>query len=296
MNGNNYLVPVDAELSSQDALEFEMVRLDLVQRLMENATKTNILFLDACRNNPLSRNLMRALGTRSAAIGRGLAPAESGVGTLISFSTQPGNVALDGAGRNSPYTGPLVRNIANSGQDVLSILTNVRNEVLAATGEKQVPWENHALRARFYFNAKPAAISPVPEQTSELERAWDSIKDSKDIRDFEAFRRQYGRANPFYDGQAERRIDALKKQAAAARLEAEGETKRRREESVAAEKKAAQEAKQKAELAEAKRLAGPSEAERTWAAVKDTSDQSALQAYIKQFGGYRLRSTGAYSY
>src|SRR6185369_17993225 len=77
VNGNNYLVPVDAELSTADALEFEMIRLDLVQRIMEGNAKTNILFLDACRNNPLVRNLARALGTRSASIGRGLAAAES---------------------------------------------------------------------------------------------------------------------------------------------------------------------------------------------------------------------------
>ena len=116
--GVNYLVPVDAALDSAASLDFEAVRLDLVQRTMEREAKTNILFLDACRNNPLSRNLARALGTRSADIGHGLAPAESGVGTLISFSTQPGNVALDGSGRNSPYSGPLAKAIGTPGEDI----------------------------------------------------------------------------------------------------------------------------------------------------------------------------------
>jgi Caspase domain len=157
--GANYLVPIDAELTTASALDFEMVRLDLVQRTMERETKTNILFLDACRNNPLSRNLARAMGTRGGDVGQGLAPAESGIGTLISFSTQPGNVAQDGVGqRNSPFTGPLVKRIATPGEDVLTILTDVRNDVLEATKEKQVPWENHALRAKFYFNTeKPAS-------------------------------------------------------------------------------------------------------------------------------------------
>jgi uncharacterized caspase-like protein len=59
-------VPIDAKLGSARALDFEMVRLDLVQRSMERETSTNILFLDACRDNPLARNLARALGTRSA--------------------------------------------------------------------------------------------------------------------------------------------------------------------------------------------------------------------------------------
>jgi uncharacterized caspase-like protein len=113
VDGQNYIVPVDAELTTAAALDFEMVRLDLVHRTMEREAPTNILFLDACRNNPLARNLARALGTRSMEIGRGLTPVESGSGTLISFSTQPGNVASDGSGRNSPFAGPLVKYITS---------------------------------------------------------------------------------------------------------------------------------------------------------------------------------------
>ena len=73
VGGQNYLVPVDAELVTASSLDFEMVRLDLVHRAMEREASTNILFIDACRNNPLARNLARTMGTRSTAIGRGLA-------------------------------------------------------------------------------------------------------------------------------------------------------------------------------------------------------------------------------
>src|SRR5262245_26890040 len=69
VGGQNYLVPVDAKLTTASSLDFEMTRLDLVQRAMERATSTNVLFLDACRDNPLSRNLARALGTRSTEVG-----------------------------------------------------------------------------------------------------------------------------------------------------------------------------------------------------------------------------------
>jgi Caspase domain len=95
VSGQNYLVPVDAEPFTASSIDWEMVRLDLVQRTMEREASANIIFLHACRDNPLDRNQARAMGTRSAEIGHGLAASEAGIGILNSFSTQPGNVALD---------------------------------------------------------------------------------------------------------------------------------------------------------------------------------------------------------
>ena len=88
VQGQNYLVPVDAQLDTATSLDFEMVRLDLVQRTMERETALNLIFLDACRDNPMARNLARSLGTRSTAVGQGLAAVESGQGTLISNDFQ----------------------------------------------------------------------------------------------------------------------------------------------------------------------------------------------------------------
>ena len=88
------------------------------------------------------------MGTRSAAIGHGLTAQEAGAGTLISFSTQPGNVALDGTGnRNSPYAAALVKHIATQGKDLPAVLVQVRREVMATTGKRQIPWEHSALTA-----------------------------------------------------------------------------------------------------------------------------------------------------
>ncbi len=186
--GVNYLVPVDASLETAAALDFQAVRLDLVQRTMEREAKTNILFLDACRNNPLTRNLARALGTRSASIGRGLASMESGAGTLISFSTQPGNVALDGKGRNSPYSGPLVKALGTPGEDVLSMLTGVRNAVMTATGNRQVPWDNNALRAKFYFNSAPGGSAPPWSADAQ---AWSLVQNSQSEAVLKEFTRRF---------------------------------------------------------------------------------------------------------
>jgi uncharacterized caspase-like protein len=181
VSGQNYLVPVDAKLSTASALDFEMIRLDLIQRTMERESATNIIMLDACRDNPLARNLARSLGTRSSSIGRGLAAVESGEGTLISFSTQPGNVALDGTGRNSPYAGALLKRMIVAGEDLPSILINVRNDVIAETNRRQVPWEHSALTAKVYFSPPQAeqAKGREVEHDQQVELTfWSSVKDS----------------------------------------------------------------------------------------------------------------------
>src|SRR5262245_10227094 len=218
--GQNYLFPVDAKGEAADALEWEMVSLELVQKTMEYAdtATTKIIFLDACRDNPLARNLARAIGTRSAGIGRGLAQVDASVGTLISFSTQPGNVASDGAGRNSPFTGALVKRIATSNDDLSALLIDVRNDVRKETQNAQVPWEHSSLTGRFYFSpsARPApsagsAPQPSPQpQPSDAAQAWAAAERSTDPTVLEAFIKHYGET--FYGTLARSRLAELKRQ------------------------------------------------------------------------------------
>jgi uncharacterized caspase-like protein len=154
VTGHNHLVPIDAQLHSERDLDFETVSLDFVLKQMEleREGKTNIVFLDACRDNPLTHNLARSMGTRSTSIGRGLAQVETGVGTFIAYSTQPGNVALDGVGHNSPFTAALTKNLKQPGRNITAVMIEVRKEVLAATDGKQVPWDHSALTGDFYFH------------------------------------------------------------------------------------------------------------------------------------------------
>jgi Caspase domain len=205
-----------------------MLRVDVVHRAMERSTNTNILFLDACRDNPLARNLARAMGTRSSYVGRGLATIESGVGTLISFSTQPGNVALDGTGRNSPFAGSLVKHIASSADSLSDMLIAVRNDVRKETQNKQVPWEHSALTGRFYFNpAGPTIALPKlePARLSEAAGAWGAAKDSTNMAVLEAYIARF--KDTFYAELARARIDELKKlQVSVATVEPEQKTKR----------------------------------------------------------------------
>ncbi len=162
VGGRNYLVPVDAAMQGERDLDFEAVAVDFVLRQMEieRENKTNLVFLDACRDNPLSRNLARSMGTRSTSIGQGLAQVRTGVGTFISYSTQPGNVALDGSGANSPFTEALVKGIKVAGRNLTSVMIDVRKDVLAVTSGKQVPWDHSSLTGDFYFQlaAAPGAV------------------------------------------------------------------------------------------------------------------------------------------
>lgn len=171
--GRNYLVPIDARLQTERDLDFETVSLEFILRQMEldREGKTNIVFLDACRDNPLARNLARSMGTRSASIGSGLAQVQTGVGTFIAYSTQPGNVALDGHGRNSPFTAALLDGLKEPGRNLTAVMIEVRRQVLASTSGKQVPWDHSALTGDFYFHlaAAPGGLPRLAPGTSSSE-------------------------------------------------------------------------------------------------------------------------------
>jgi hypothetical protein len=216
VSGQNYLVPIDAQLTSASGLDVEMVRLETVQRAMEGRAKTSILFFDACRDNPLSRSLARAMGTRSLEIGNGLAAIGGGVGTLVSFATQPEKVAYDGKGRNSPYSGALVRQLRTSNDDLSDILIAVRNDVMKETDGKQVPWEHSALTGRFYFNRgaqAPSAESIAQLRPSEAAEAWSAVKDASNVAVLRVFVARYG--DTFFAELARARIEELERLAAA---------------------------------------------------------------------------------
>jgi uncharacterized caspase-like protein len=159
--GQNHLAPIDAKLESERDLPFETVRLDILLQLIQYGRegKAGLVFLDACRDNPLTRNLARSMGTRSATLAPGLAPAHSLAGTFIAFSTEPGNVARDGRGRNSPFAAALLRHMRTPGRPLAAVMIEVRRDVMAATAGRQVPWDHSALTGEFYFRAWPGAAT-----------------------------------------------------------------------------------------------------------------------------------------
>jgi tetratricopeptide (TPR) repeat protein len=145
VGGRNYLIPVDAKLERSGDLTLDTIELGQILAQMEAEKRVNLVFLDACRDNPLARSFARSLGTRSASVGSGLAPVQSAIGTMIAYATQPDNVALDGEGRNSPFTTALLKYIATPRLEIGSIMKRVRADVIATTREKQVPWDHSSL-------------------------------------------------------------------------------------------------------------------------------------------------------
>lgn len=160
MNGENYLLPVDAKIQSPADVRFNTINLTDIQQEMEGSGngRANIIILDACRNNPFAEKL--AQGGRAAPT-RGLGRIEAtGQGSLIVYSTQPNNVALDGAGRNSPFTSALLKHVSTPGLEVRQMISRVRGDVLAATGQKQTPWDSSSLVGDVYLAGSLAAAAP----------------------------------------------------------------------------------------------------------------------------------------
>jgi hypothetical protein len=145
--GYNYLIPVDAQLKTEEQVEYDCVRADRVLALMETSgTKVNIIILDACRNNPFERSWTRS------ATGKGLASMNAPKGTLIAYATAPGSTASDGSGKNGLYTSALLETIQIPDITIIQMFQNVRNIVVQKSQEQQMPWESTSLTADFYFN------------------------------------------------------------------------------------------------------------------------------------------------
>jgi Caspase domain len=197
VSGRNYLVPVNAKLDRESALQFEAIDAEAVLRSMAGPGKIAIAFLDACRDNPLSRSLKRSLGkSRSTAVQQGLAvPSIVGGGMLIGFSTAPGEVAADGDGRNSPFTTALLKNLNTPGLEIQQLMTRVKADVFSMTKETQEPWHNSSLRSEVYLDGPPVVPEavvekkslPEPPVASAVEMEWNAVKDTKSKAVLNAF-------------------------------------------------------------------------------------------------------------
>lgn len=154
----NFILPVDAKLSSQYDLEFESLKVSHLLDYMKAASSLQIVMLDACRDNPFEIASL-FWGEQEYALGktRGLRRIPNKLGTFISYATRPGQVAYDGDGPMSPFTSSVVGNALDPKLEIKDLMTRVRDEVVRKTGGQQIPYEDSTLVTSFYF------VPPKPE-------------------------------------------------------------------------------------------------------------------------------------
>ncbi|WP_245455815.1 caspase family protein [Mesorhizobium sp. M7A.F.Ca.US.008.03.1.1] len=178
VDGKNYLIPVDAELSSPAYLKTRTIQIDDFMAALPPDPAIGVIILDACRDNPLARTLAASLPkSRSTSLGTGLAPVEAksdGIGTgglLIAYATDPGAIAFDGNGVDSPYSTALARHLTEPGVEIQSALTRVRGEVTETTQGRQRPWHNASLGREVFIGKPVAAAEPAVKPVADASNA-----------------------------------------------------------------------------------------------------------------------------
>jgi uncharacterized caspase-like protein len=184
----NYMLPVDAAIAS--AADVPRQALD-VQQVLEAfrgaATRTNIVVLDACRDNPFG----------AAASARGLAPLDAPPGTFLAYATAPGNVADDGdpADGNGLYTRYLLQALERPESPIEDLFKRVRGQVRRASGGRQIPWESTSLEEDFAFatgaRIEAQSLGQRDAVFQAQRRDWERIRESTRIEDFYAFLQQH---------------------------------------------------------------------------------------------------------
>lgn len=199
VEGRNFLVPIDADLKTDFDAKTRSIEIDQVLQATMSEAKVKLVLLDACRDNPFVTEIKRSLAstTRSTVVQTGLAEMRSGEGTLIAFATGPGQTALDGEGRHSPFTRALLAHLPKPGVEIDLALKHVRAQVQEETRKQQLPWSNTNMTGVFYMRDAPkgqqvAALAPpvagVPSLGADQDTLfWSSVKDSTNPSDYRAY-------------------------------------------------------------------------------------------------------------
>ncbi|WP_338306435.1 caspase family protein [Bradyrhizobium sp. TM233] len=218
-NGVNYLMPVDATLTDEADLK-RFVRVDDIVNDLQQAKNLRILVLDSCRDNPLAETLKRS-ATRAASIGRGLSKVEAPRGTIVSFSTQSGQTAADGVGRNSPYTAAFLKHIEEP-QEIGDVFRDISSDVYDASGKTQLPELSLSIIGKFYLNGPvsvtiaPAApqVAPRADPCASAEAHWKAADTIGTVSAFEDHLTRFSSCS--FASLAKARIEGLKQKVALA--------------------------------------------------------------------------------
>ncbi len=152
-NGENYLLGVDADLQSEFDVDGQTIALSQLSRMVAERSRAALIFVDACRDNPLADRFYRTNFSDTRALRtRGLLPVTGADGTMYMFSASPGQVAYDGEGGNSAFAQSLAKHLATENVEVLSLMKRVIGDVRQVTGDRQVPIVSNDLVTEIYFN------------------------------------------------------------------------------------------------------------------------------------------------
>jgi uncharacterized caspase-like protein len=218
LGGKNYLVPTNAKLDNASLISGETIDVGAIVRLMESKAPVNLIFLDACRNNPMAEKLKDTLVSahRNTSVGRGLARIEpTGHDTLVAFAAAPGHEVADGSGRNSPFAAALLRHLPQPDLEVSVMLKLVAADVRRDTGDEQRPRQVSDMSRTFYFakaetkpepaavvdagSSKPTPTAPPGHRDSddrELDIAyWNSARSQGDCDAVRAYLRRFPQGN-----------------------------------------------------------------------------------------------------
>lgn len=198
VRGENYLLPVDGDISNEADLKLRTISLSVVIEAMGNSAQTSILFLDCCRNNPLPPTLGQDELSRTISARSGLAGIDVPSGTFVAFATQPDNVAVDGGGDNSPFTEALVENLARPDESISEVMIHVRRTVHQRTKGRQIPWDRSALFENFAFFMQEARSmaaldvrSPEELEAQREEEYWTLLQNSTNPELLQSFAQQF---------------------------------------------------------------------------------------------------------
>jgi hypothetical protein len=186
-NGENFIVPVDANLQTDTDIILQGVNTSIILKIFElSGAKTNVVVLDACRNNPFP--------AVSRSVSQGLARMDSPSGSFIAYSTAPGKVAMDGTGKNSPYTTALAKFITDPDLTLEAVFKKVRRKVYFDTAKAQITWESTSLIDEVFLvdkgdNTSTADTKPQnkPQSVVQEENFWMQIRDKNDPQLFKTY-------------------------------------------------------------------------------------------------------------
>ena len=172
VGGDNRIIPTDAQLKSPADLEVETVSVKTIFSYMKSNSKLQLVFLDSCRNNPFpGSGFLVGPDKQMFVAGVGLAQQESILGSLVAYSTQPGALAIDGTGNNSPFTQSMLEHSFKLGVDVNSALGQVAQDVWQVTANKQKPWMSDSLGQTVFLKRPAIRLAPADPAVASAEPA-----------------------------------------------------------------------------------------------------------------------------